>query len=106
MFDGVYYVRTGDKISRPFKIGIITKVIFWSFILYTLWITYEFFRIMWIEDQIEKLRASTEAKYHVISQYDSALEQLEILNRNHNSASDVAELYRSMEGNNAKSDQQ
>ena len=106
MSDDVYYIRTNDKISKSFKIGFMTRMLFLTFVLYTSWVTYEFFKILWLEDQIEKLQESTKAKYLVIAQYDDAMKEFVTISKNHNSVSDVFEIYRSIEDNNAKPNQQ
>lgn len=102
MSDDVYYIRTGDKISKPFRIGLLTKILSFSFILYMSWVTYEFFRIQWLEEQIEKLKESTEAKYLVIAQYDDAIRALETLSINHKYVADLFEPYETSEDGNAK----
>ncbi len=106
MSNDVYYIRTGDKISKPFKIGFMTRTLFLTFFIYTSWVTYEFFKILWLQDQIEKLQESTEAKYRVIAQYDDAMKDFEVISKNHSSVSDVFEIYRSIEDNHAKPNQQ
>lgn len=101
MSDDVYYIRTGDKISKPFKIGIPAKVLIITFIMYVIWITYEFFRVLYLEEQIEKLRISTEAKYKVLQHYQSAIEELVYLRKDYEKTIEVFE--QNLEDNNAKS---
>lgn len=105
MSDDVYYIRTGDKISRPFKIGFVARTIFLTFIIYTFWITYQFFRILWIEQEIQRLEYSTEAKYRVVQEYDTAIEKLRALNQSYIDTFGMIENQMIIEDNDAKPNQ-
>ena len=103
MSDDVFYIRTGDKISRPFKIGFFAKFIFITFILYTIFITFQYFRISWLEKEIEITKAATQAKYDTVKNLDKTISQINELNVNYSQfEKTVKQIVISTEENHAK----
>lgn len=74
--DSVYYIRTGNKVSQPFRI---TKT-FWCFLIafmaYFTYITYEYFRIVDLEYRIEQTEIAESNKYIRAEAYKSLIADL------------------------------
>lgn len=75
--DNVYYIRTGDKVSQPFRI---TKT-FWCFLIafmaYFAYITYEYFHILDLEYKIKQTEISTTNKYIRAEAYEGLIDDTE-----------------------------
>lgn len=89
--DSVYYIRTGNKISRPFTINWFVKSILLAFVLYTVYITYEFFSIIELEKQLSETQASINDKYHNIALLEAELAGVSQVNNNYQEFFDLIE---------------
>jgi len=89
--DSVYYIRTGNKISRPFKINWFVKSILLAFVLYTVYITFEFFSIIELEKQLAETQASINYKYHRIALLEAELVGVSQVNNNYQEFFDLIE---------------
>jgi hypothetical protein len=89
--DSVYYVRTGNKISKPFTINWFVKLLLLVFTLHTVYVTYEFFRIIELEKQLAETQASINDKYHYIASLDAELANISQVNTNYQNFFDLTQ---------------
>ena len=89
--DSVYYIRTGNKISKPFTISWIIQSILLAFVMYTVYITFEFFSIIELEKQLTKTQASINDKYHHIALLEAELAGVSQVNTNYQEFFDLIE---------------
>jgi cell division protein FtsB len=89
--DSVYYIRTGNKISKPFTINWFVKLLLLAFVLYTVYITFEFFSIIELEKQLAKTQASINDKYHHIALLNAELADVSQVNTNYQEFFDLIE---------------
>jgi|688.fasta_scaffold00051_76 hypothetical protein len=103
MSDDVFYIRTGDKIGKPFRFGFFSRLAFLSFVIYTSYITYEYFRVDAMKAEIAKLRNFTQAKYNLIEKYDEAIGQINSANIDYVNFMRMIENVQQTEDKDAKS---
>lgn len=96
--DSVYYIRTGNKISKPFTINWFVELLLLVFTLHTVYVTYEFFRIVELQKEIIRTEASTNDKYHEIISLDAETKALSEVSVKYQETIDLIE-----ESNYAKS---
>lgn len=89
--DSVYYIRTGNKISKPFTINWFVKLLLLAFVLYTVYITYEFFSIIELEKQLAETQASIDDKYRSIALLEAELAGVSQVNNNYQEFLDLIE---------------
>jgi hypothetical protein len=85
------YIRTGNKISKPFTISWIIQSILLAFVVYTVYVTYEFFRIIELEKQLAETQASINDKYHYIASLDAELANISRVNTNYQEFFDLTQ---------------
>ena len=91
MSNDVYYIRTGNKISKPFTINWFVKLLLLAFVLYTVYITFEFFSIIELEKQLAKTQASINDKYYSIALLEAELAGVSQVNTNYQEFFDLIE---------------
>ena len=91
MSNDVYYIRTGNKISKPFTINWFVKLLLLAFVLYTVYITFEFFSIIELEKKLAKTQASINDKYYSIALLEAELAGVSQANTNYQEFFDLIE---------------
>lgn len=74
------YIRTAENVAVPFAIPLWVKLVVAAFACYFVWITVEYFRYFWLVEEIQRLEASTAAKYMAAEQFDELTAQLKQTN--------------------------
>ena len=89
--DSVYYIRTGNKISQPFTINWFIKLLLLVFVLHTVYVTYEFFRIIELQKEIVSTEVSIVDKYNNIMLLEAETKALSEANVKYQKTIDLIE---------------